>query len=121
MDYKFVRDVTGTPFAECDAEASVFGDWLNNEIGSKPEAVAAVLQVIEQLQSGQLNAHKLKGRDYTLILDADEAELHSHLGYWDEDAELPEGTELDQQTATGCGLQDLKELLLDWHEFIVAL
>jgi uncharacterized protein YacL (UPF0231 family) len=120
MDYKFVRDVTGAPLAECDEEARIFGDWINNEVGHTPEAVSAILMIIEQLQTGQISTHKIKGHDYTLILDSDEAELHSHLGYWDEDAELPEGTELDQQTAIGCGLEDLKELLLDWHEFIAT-
>jgi uncharacterized protein YacL (UPF0231 family) len=119
MDYKFVRDITGAPLAECDAEASIFGDWLNNELGNKPEEVAVLLSIIDQLQASELRVYKVKGHDYTLILDTDEAELHTHLGHWDEETELPEGTELDQQIATGCGLEDLKELLLDWHEFIV--
>lgn len=118
MDYKFYKEISGKPVAECEPEASTFGDWLTAELGNNSEAVTALLTIIEQLQSDELQSHKLKGNDYTLILDQDEAELHSHLGYWDEDAELPEGTELDQQTALGCGLEDLKELLLEWQEFI---
>ncbi|WP_371196024.1 YacL family protein [Glaciecola sp. SC05] len=120
MDYKFYRDISGKAFAECEAEAATFGDWLSNELSSNADTVSTLLDVIEQLQSGRLSTHKAKGHDYTLILDQDEAELHSHLGFWDEDTELPEGTELDQQIATGCGLQDLKELLIDWHEFIAG-
>jgi uncharacterized protein YacL (UPF0231 family) len=118
MDYKFFREVAGKPSAECEDEASTFGDWLTNELGDNTEAVVALLAVIDQLQSGELKTHKLKGHDHTLILDEDEAELHSHLGHWDEDDALPEGTELDQQDAMGCGLEDLKELLIAWAEFI---
>lgn len=118
MDYKFYRDIDGKTLVECEPEASTFGDWLSNELGNNVAKVSDLLNTIELLQSAKLKNHKLKGHDYTLILDPDEAELHSHLGYWDEDIALPEGTELDQQTAIGCGLQDLKELLVDWLEFI---
>jgi uncharacterized protein YacL (UPF0231 family) len=118
VDYKFFREISGKPIAQCEPEAATFGDWLSHELGNDDSAVSALLGVIEQLQSQQLKSHKVKGHDYTLVLDQDEAELHRHLGYWDEDMALPEGTELDQQDEVGCGLQDLKELLLEWSEFI---
>lgn len=118
MDYKFFRELSGKPIAECESEASTFGDWLSNELSNDENAVCEILDMIEKLQSQQLSSHKVKGHDYTLILNEDEAELHSHLGYWNEEEELPEGTELDQQTEIGCGLQDLKELLLEWRDFI---
>ncbi len=118
MDYKFFREISGKPIAQCEPEAATFGDWLSHELGNDDSAVSALLGVIEQLQSQQLKSHKVKGHDYTLVLDQDEAELHRHLGYWDEDMALPEGTELDQQDEVGGGLQDLKELLLEWSEFI---
>jgi hypothetical protein len=118
MDYKFLREVTGKPIAQCEDEASTFGDWLTNQLSDNCDAVNDLLGVIEQLQTQALKSHKLKGHDYTLILNEDEAELHSHLGYWDEDMALPEGTELDQQDAMGCGLEDLKELLEAWLDFI---
>lgn len=118
MDYRFMREISGKPIAQCEDEASSFGDWLTNEIGDDKSATAALLDAIEKLQSSQLATHKLKGHDHTLVLDQDEAMLHNHLGYWDEDQALPEGTELDQQDAMGCGLQDLKELLISWAEYI---
>ncbi|GAB56576.1 hypothetical protein GPUN_2461 [Glaciecola punicea ACAM 611] len=118
MDYKFFRDVSGKPTAECEEEAATFGDWLSNELSGDDSAVADVLVIIEQLQTQAIKTHKIKGHDYTLVLDQDEAELHRHLGYWDEDTPLPEGTELDLQDDVGCGLQDLKELLLDWQDFV---
>ncbi|MFC4700674.1 YacL family protein [Glaciecola siphonariae] len=118
MDYKFYKDVSSNPVAECESEVSAFGDWLSSEIGTCRDTVLNLLKVIAQLQSGQLTSHKLKGNDYTLNLDTEEAELHTHLGFYDEDIELPEGTELDQQTAVGCGLQDLKEMLEQWYAFI---
>jgi uncharacterized protein YacL (UPF0231 family) len=118
VDYKFFRDVSGKPIAQCEEEAATFADWLSNELGNDDGAVSVVLDAIEQLQSQQLKSHKIKGHDYTLVLDQDEAELHRHLGYWDEDAALPEGTELDEQDEVGCGLQDLKALLHEWREFI---
>jgi uncharacterized protein YacL (UPF0231 family) len=117
MDYKFFRELGGQPVAQCESEASTFGDWLSSELSNDDAAVSEVLDVIDKLQSKQLTSHKIKGQDYTLILDQDEAELHSHLGYFDEDKALPEGTVLDQQTAMGCGLQDLKELMLEWRQF----
>ena len=117
MDYKFFTDASGKVIAQCDEDGAAFGDWLSNELYTAT-AVEAVLEIIQQLELGTIKAHKMKGQDYTLVLDEDEAQLHRHLGYWDEDAELPEGTELDMQDEVGCGLQDLKELLQDWLEFI---
>jgi uncharacterized protein YacL (UPF0231 family) len=118
MDYKFFREVSGKPSAETEDEVSTFGDWLSNELGDNSSAVKALLAVIEQLQTDQLKSHKQKGHNHTLVLNQEEAELHSHLGYYDEDEGLPEGTQLDQQDAMGCGLEDLKELILAWLEFI---
>lgn len=117
MDYKFLRDVSGKPIAQCE-EVSTFGDWLTDDLGGNSEKVSALLETISQLQTNQLSTHKLKGQNYTMVLDQDEALLHIHLGYWDEDADLPEGTELDQQSAVGCGLEDLKDLIVAWEEFI---
>lgn len=117
MDYKFYTDVSGKPIAECDEDAATFGDWLSNELNSDA-ALNKVFGSMQQLDLGHIKTHKIKGHDYTLVMDADEAQLHRHLGYWDDSAELPEGTELDMQNEVGCGLEDLKELLLDWQEFI---
>lgn len=110
--------MSGKPIAECEEEGATFGDWLSVELGDNGTALSEVLSIIEQLQSQSIKHHKIKGQDYTLVMNEDEAELHRHLGYFDEDAELPEGTELDLQNEVGCGLQDLKELLLDWQEFV---
>jgi uncharacterized protein YacL (UPF0231 family) len=118
MDYKFYTDVSGKPIAECDEDAATFGDWLSNEFCSA-EALEQVFIAIQALELQHVKTHKIKGHDYTLVMDADEAQLHRHLGYWDESAELPEGTELDMQNEVGCGLEDLKELLLDWQEFVL--
>jgi uncharacterized protein YacL (UPF0231 family) len=118
MDYKFYRELGGQAIAECEPEVSTFGDCLTLELSKNESEVSGLLKVIEKLQSKQLTSHKVKWNDFTLILSQDEAELHTHVGYWDSEEDLPEGTELDTQGEQGCGLQDLKELLTDWYEFL---
>jgi uncharacterized protein len=116
MDYQFYRDVTGRPIAEC--ELGHFGDWLSHEIGDDMQAIQGLLANIVQLESKQKRRVVVNGKDYDLVLDQDEAELQFKTMLWQEDDELPEGTELDENLQIGCGLEDIKQLIEAWLDFL---
>jgi hypothetical protein len=116
MDYQFYRDVTDKALAECEIEA--FGDWLSHDLANNHSQITQLLDIIEQLENQQIKREKFRGKDYCLHLNQDEVELEAlFVGFADEDA-LPEGTEFEEPLLVGCGLEDLKHLLLAWQEFV---
>lgn len=117
MDYQFFWDTTEQPVAKCELDMELFGDWLTNDIGAQLEQIQLLLAAIEQLLNKQQATFNYTKGDYHLRLDADEAELTSRFSQVFEE-ELPEGTELDEHMACGCGLEDLHHLLINWRNFI---
>ena len=119
MDYQFIHDQNAQPSAVFGMGGETLGQWFTQELGDDQQKIIALLEVIEQLEKKEINEYRLVGAEYDLELNADEVEVLSHRLDYDAPEELPEGTELyDQESKSGCGLEDFKEVLLSWVKFI---
>jgi uncharacterized protein YacL (UPF0231 family) len=73
------------------------------------------------LQSKEIKEFVLEGNDINLSLDPYEVEVRSKILDVDAPIELPEGTELyDQESISGCGLEDFSNVLNSWQEFVAG-
>lgn len=119
MNYQFVRDHLGSPIAQFEMGSELFSLWFSEELGTDKTKIASVQEAIEQLQSKKIKEFVLQGDDITLSLDPYEVEVRSKILDVDAPDELPEGTELyDQESISGCGLEDFASVLTSWSDFV---
>lgn len=119
MNYQFVRDVSGSPLAQFEMGSELFSLWFSEELSDDNEKIILLFDVIQQLQNKSLKEYVFEGNDITLSLDPYEVEVRSKILDVDAPAELPEGTELyDQESISGCGLEDFLLVLSSWNDFV---
>lgn len=119
MDYQFIRNENAQPVAEFSMGAEAMARWFNEELGCDKNKITQLLDIISQLQRKQITTYLLKGTEYQLHLDTEEAEVLSKWLSNEAPEDLPEGTELyDQESIAGCGLEDFKQVLESWQDFI---
>lgn len=119
MNYQFIRDQQGYPSAEFDMGSETLSRWFSEELGNDQSKIDALLGTIEQLHSKQIKAFVLRGSDIDLSLDPDEVEIRSRNLDIEAPDELPEGTQLyDQESISGCGLEDFVRVLHAWNDFV---
>jgi uncharacterized protein YacL (UPF0231 family) len=121
MNYQFIRDQQGSPFAQFDMGSETFSRWFSEELGNDQEKIDAILEGIGQLQSEKIKKFVLQGKEISLSLDSYEVEVRSSILDIEAPDELPEGTELyDQESIAGCGLEDFIGVLNSWNDFIAG-
>ena len=121
MNYQFMHDHQGKPFAQFDMGSETFSRWFSEELGNDHNKIAAIFAAIQQLQSEQIKEFVLQGNDIRLTLDPEEVEVRSKNLDIDAPDELPEGTELyDQESIAGCGLEDFIQVLTSWNDFVAG-
>lgn len=121
MDYEFICQGDGRPVARLAMGQEAFGHWLNDEIGYSCSRIDAVLQAIAQLALGEQEQWSLTGRVYSLHLDQEEAEVAANVVHFEFPDELePEMAYYDEEQMAGCGLEDLRRLLLAWQAFVTG-
>lgn len=121
MNYQFVRDQQGKPIAQFEMGSEIFSHWFAEELGNDQSKISSILEAIEQLQSKEIKEFVLEGNDINLSLDPYEVEVRSKILDVDAPIELPEGTELyDQESISGCGLEDFSNVLNSWQEFVAG-
>lgn len=121
MNYQFVRDQRGQPIAQFEMGSEIFSHWFAEELGNDQDKIATILGAIQQLQSKEIKEFVLEGNDITLSLDPYEVEVRSKILDVDAPIDLPEGTELyDQESISGCGLEDFSSVLSSWKEFVAG-
>ncbi|NRB39165.1 MAG: YacL family protein [Pseudomonadales bacterium] len=124
MDYQFKLDMYGQPYAEFSMGHEAIGHWFNEELGNNLQKIDALLQTLQQLEDFKLNQKECYGVNFTLKLDREEVEIIAGAleEVFDPDEEPPEGTEFyDQESQTGCGMQDFKQALHSWKHYINQL
>ena len=119
MDFQFIRNENAQPLALFSMGAETLGRWLSEELGADPQKTTDLLHVIETLERKNIAEYRLQGREYDLLLNQHEIEVIAHELSLVAPEELPEGCELyDQESISGCGLEDFKQVLLSWLDFI---
>ena len=118
MEYQFIRDPISGLRIKISSEHAIIGRWLNEEIGK--DKVAMVQALISSVSSS-FEPVTLKGQEIDLILSKDEALFEAHalhqdnediLAYQDDELMLEEN-----DLSSGCGFEDLVDLINSWHEF----
>ncbi|WP_416308087.1 YacL family protein [Neptunicella sp. SCSIO 80796] len=119
MEYQFTRRDNAKPVAHFLMGAEAFGRWFSDELGANQLLVKQILDIIQQLEQRQLSEYQLVGSEFVLHLATDEVEVTGKELLSDFTDELPEDIDLYQQEQqAGCGLEDFKQVLLSWQQFI---
>ncbi|MFT6896452.1 MAG: hypothetical protein ACJA13_000853 [Paraglaciecola sp.] len=119
MDYQFTRNDKAEPVAIFAMGAESLGHWFTEELGTDQQKIIDLLKTIEQLEHRQISEFQLTGKEFNLELTIDEVEVYASIMRNQMDEDLPEDTNLyDQESITGCGLEDFKIALLSWTKFI---
>lgn len=119
MNYKFRHDINGKPVAHFEMGGETFSRWFTDELSNDTTKISEILKAIDRLSSKQIKEFNLPGKDISLHIDVDEVEVRSKDLDYNAPDELPEGTELyDQESLSGCGLEDFLTVLESWQDFI---
>ncbi|WP_158770651.1 YacL family protein [Paraglaciecola sp. L1A13] len=119
MDYQFIRNDRAEPMAIFDMGAETLGLWFSEELGRDHHKIAHLLNVIKQLENKDIEHYELCGREFNMELNRDEVEVYATITREEGEIDIPQDTELyDQESISGCGLEDFKSVLLSWSNFI---
>lgn len=119
MDYQFIRNDRAEPAAIFEMGAETLGLWFSEELGRDRQKIHHLLDVIQQLEHKNIEQYALQGREFNMDLTRDEIEVYAAITRDEGEIDIPEDTELyDQESTCGCGLEDFKEVLLSWQEFV---
>lgn len=119
MNYQFIRNLTGEPEALFEMGNEVFSHWFSDELAHNQPTLTTLFDAIDKLEQRQIKQFVLPGKEFCLSMDQDEVELRANILERDAPEELPEGTELyDQESMAGCGLEDFKQVLRSWSDFV---
>jgi len=119
MNYQFKRNRKGKPLAQFDMGSEAFSHWFSQELGGDKEKIELLRKVVKQLQNKEIKEFALPGKEINLSLDLYEVEVKSTMLSMDAPDDMPEGTELyDQESISGCGLEDFSHVLDSWLDFV---
>lgn len=119
LDHNFTLDIYGAYCAEFSMGHEALGYWMSHELGGKQSVITELLSIIEQLQHSRFMDYELEGSEYNLILSREEAIIRAHaLDSNFDDGEPEEELDFyDQESFARCGLDDFKDILLQWQSF----
>ncbi|MFT5717130.1 MAG: hypothetical protein ACJAWS_001232 [Oleiphilaceae bacterium] len=120
MDYEYTIDEYGQLNADFSTGYEALGIWFNEEIESNSNSISDLLVRIDQLEQRKKSSFHLEGKEFQLRLNYDGVEVVALALGIDVDEALPENTNLyDQESFSECGLQDFKQAVLMWQEFVL--
>ncbi|GAA6184626.1 MULTISPECIES: YacL family protein [Alteromonadaceae] len=119
MNYQFIRNLQGIPVAQFEMGHEAFSRWFSEELGTSQHKIEDIFVAIDRLEKRQIKEYVLAGKEINLRIDYYEVEVRSKDLDMDGPDELPEGTELyDQESISGCGLEDFTQVLRSWRDFV---
>lgn len=118
MDYEFRRDLYGHYQAELSMGHEALGLWLSEELGTDLVLAKNLLNKIEQLQKTEYWEHYQPGREFMLTMNPEGVEVQAALLDDSTDEAPDELNHYDQESQASCGLDDFRQLLTTWCEFI---
>ena len=119
MDYEYTVDEFGQLSAQFSIGYEAMGLWFNEELESNLTAISELLKQIHQLEERKKSHFHIEGKEFQLRLNWDGVEVLALALGIEVYEELPESTHLyDQESFSECGLQDFKQAVLTWQEFV---
>ncbi|MGL5285759.1 hypothetical protein SAMN05880558_1198 [Aeromonas sp. RU39B] len=118
MDYEFRRDGFGGYRALFSMGHEAIGQWLIDEVGKDDDKVDELLTLIDRLSARQLEEYHLPGRDYSLTLTQEEAEVKANVLNISLDEDLDDLAYYDDEQLALCGLEDFAAVLTSWRAFV---
>ncbi|MEH6470104.1 MAG: YacL family protein [Halopseudomonas sp.] len=118
MDYEFSTDLTGRYSAQFSMGHEALGNWLSAEIGDNAARIKTLFEALLRLQQRQAWEFQLEGREYSLELSREEATVRAHALFAETDEFSEELEYYDSESLAQCGLDDFKEMLSAWCQFI---
>lgn len=117
MDYEFTLNEYDRPIAEFSMGFEALGKWFSEELGGDEQRVNDLLDIVDQLLQHRISERQLFGSESQLLINKQEVEVMP-FGI-EQDHQLPKDTQLyDDEHYAACGLQDFKQALLSWQEFV---
>jgi uncharacterized protein YacL (UPF0231 family) len=119
MEFEFRKDfITGQATVQTEMDHEAFATWLEME-GQLPDWVESLIGKTSELQKRSLTEYKLAGSEFSLLLTQAEAQVINHRLLETDEEELDDGFSFyDAEIEASCGLEDFKNLLESWLEFI---
>lgn len=121
MEFEFRKDfITGQATVQTEMDHEAFATWLEME-GQSMDWVASLISKICELQNRAITEYKLAGSEFSLLLTHAEAQVINHRLLETEEADeaLSDGLSFyNAEIEACCGLEDFKNLLESWLEFI---
>lgn len=120
MEFEFRKDfITGQATVQTEMDHEAFATWLEME-GQSTQWVEQLIAQIEQIQARAMTEYKLAGSEFSLLLNYAEAQVTNHrLLELGDDEELDDDFSFyNAEIEACCGLDDFKNLLISWLEFI---
>lgn len=121
MEFEFRKDfITGQATVQTEMDHEAIATWLEME-GQAIDWVEALIANIIAVQNRSLTEYKLVGSEFDLLLTNADAQVINHrLLETDEDEVLDDSLSFyDAEIETCCGLEDFKNLIESWLEFII--
>lgn len=122
MEYEFIHDsLTGSASARFSMEHEIMGPWLEVEVSNDISKLTVLLEAIANLKKRQQQDILITGIEYTLTFSEDSVKVASNSHFENivqDERLLEEGLSSDQNNETECGIEDFKELLIKWSNFI---
>lgn len=123
MEYEFRHDtITGNATANFSYEHQGMGPWLEVEIGQNSQKLMQLLLAIEQIISREQQEIVITGQEYSVTISLSDVVVNANASL-NEMNSVPEqltSDELnfDENCTASCGIDDFRELLLSWADFI---
>ncbi len=119
MEYRFKKDYLGNPVSQLSTGHEALGCWLNEELKQNTALMNQLETVISELEDHKRLEFLLEGVDYNLLLTRDSAEVKAKLMATEMMDDLNEDLDYyDSESFSQCGLDDFKQLLASWQNYI---
>lgn len=119
MDYEFTYDDYGQPVIRLEMGQEAMAQWLNGTVVRDKNQLAALLSLLENLRSGREREALLTDKGFEVQLTSEEVDVVIVSNDVLNEEYRDEGLTLyEDEQSSGCGLEDLLDLLRDWQDFI---
>lgn len=121
MDYRFYYNERQLPCARLSMDHEALGPWLTDEVGDDSILLSQILQAIRDLEQGTHQEYEWQGQNFLLRLNRDDAEVIALELLQEHSLEEIENEDMDFYDAESraiCGLEDFRDLLIEWRDFL---